>query len=276
MTRLILQGVSRESFAGARDALDGVISTRGVDLDAVADQLFAVTAVLDHEGGLRRALTDPARSADDRAELTQAVFGAQVTGPALDLLLWAVRAPWSRSRDLADAIELLAVEAAVAAADGNRRLDAVEDELFRLARIVAANPQLRIALGDRSAPVDSRVGLVNDLLRGKVAPETLRLVQQAVAAPRGRSFDRTIEMYGEVAADRRSRVVATVTAAVPLTEAQRDRLAAALHQLYGHEVHLNIEVDPELIGGVRVELGDEVIDGSILSRLEEARRRLTR
>ena len=120
--------------------------------------------------------------------------------------------------------------------------------------------------------------------RGITEPVTFRRrvyevgpsVQQAVAAPRGRSFDRTIEMYGEVAADRRSRVVATVTAAVPLTEAQRDRLAAALHQLYGHEVHLNIEIDPELIGGVRVELGDEVIDASILSRLEEARRRLTR
>jgi F-type H+-transporting ATPase subunit delta len=276
MSRLVLQGVSRTSFVGARDALDGVIGTRGVDLDAVADQLFAVTAVLDREGGLRRALTDPARSDDDRVGLAQAVFAAWLSGPALDVALWTVRAPWSRSRDLADTLELLAVEAVVAAADKNRRLDAVEDELFRLARVVAANHELRIALSDRAAPVESRIALVDDLLRAKVTAETLRLVKQAVSTPRGRNFDHTIEAFGEVAADRRSRVVAQVTAAVPLTEAQRDRLAAALAQMYGHEVHLNIEIDPEVIGGIRVELGDEVIDGSIVSRLDDARRRFTR
>jgi F-type H+-transporting ATPase subunit delta len=276
MSRLVLQGVSRTSFAGARDALDGVIGTSDVDLDAVADQLFAVTAVLDREGGLRRALTDPARSDDDRVGPARAVFAAWLSGPALDVALWTVRAPWSRSRDLADTLELLAVEAVVAAADKNHRLDAVEDELFRLARVVAANHELRIALSDRAAPVESRVALVDDLLRAKVTAETLRLVKQAVSTPRGRNFDHTIEAFGEVAADRRSRVVAQVTAAVPLTEAQRDRLAAALAQMYGHEVHLNIEIDPEVIGGIRVELGDEVIDGSIVSRLDDARRRFAR
>lgn len=274
MTRLVLQGASRESFAGARDALDGLVDTRGTELATVGDQLFGLTAVLDRESGLRRALTDPSRSADDRAGLAQAVVGGQLSGAALDLFVWTARATWSRSRDLADTLELLAAEAVVAAADQHRRLDAVEDELFRLARIVAGNPDLRIALSDQVAPVESRVGLVGDLLRGKVAPETLRLVEQAVTAPRGRSFDHTIEAYGEVAADRRSRVVARVTAAVPLTTEQRERLAAALQRLYGHEVHLNIEVDPEVIGGVRVELGDEVIDGSVISRLDEARRHL--
>jgi F-type H+-transporting ATPase subunit delta len=273
---LVLQGVSRTSFAGARDALALAVQASGVDLMAAGDQLFGVTAILDREIGLRRALTDPARSPDDRAGLADAVVGSQVSGAALDVLLWAARASWSRSRDLADTLELLAVESVVAAAERGRRLDTLEDELFRFARLVAAAPDLRRALSERGAPASARVGLVDDLLDDKVSPEALRLVQQAVTAPRGRSFDRTLEEYGQVAADRRSRVVALVTAAVPLTEAQRDRLAAALQRLYGHEVHLNVEVDPEVIGGVRVELGDEVIDGSVLSRLDDARRRFAR
>jgi F-type H+-transporting ATPase subunit delta len=273
---LVLQGVSRTSFAGARDALAVAVQPRTVDLMAAADQLFGVTAVLDREIGLRRALTDPARSSDDRAGLAEAVVGSQVSDAALAVLLWSVRASWSSSRDLVDTLELLAVETVVAAAERAGRLDTLEDELFRFARLVAGAPDLRRALSEPGSPASARVGLVDDLLGPKVSPEALRLVQQAVTAPRGRSFDRTLEEYGEVAAERRSRLVALVTAAVPLTEAQRDRLASVLQRLYGHEVHLNVEVDPEVIGGVRVELGDEVIDGSVLSRLDEARRRLAR
>jgi F-type H+-transporting ATPase subunit delta len=185
-----------------------------------------------------------------------------------------VRARWSAPRDLADALELLGVEATVAAAERAGRLDAVEDELFRIGRVVAGSPELRAALADRSAPVDNRAALIEGLLEGRVADETRRLVRQAVVAPRGRSFDRIVEEYGEVAADRRSRLVAVVTATVPLTEEQRERLGAALARMYGHEVHLNVEVDPDIIGGIRVEIGDEVIDGSVVSRLDDARRRL--
>jgi F-type H+-transporting ATPase subunit delta len=191
------------------------------------------------------------------------------------VLVWAVRARWSAPRDLADAVELLAVEARVAAAEKAGRLDAVEDELFRTARVVAGSPELRVALADRSAPMDSRAALVEDLLAGKATDETRHLVRRAVVAPRGRSFDRTLEQYADVAADRRSRLVATVTATVPLTERQRERLGTALARLYGHEVQLNIQVDPALIGGIRVEIGDELIEGSVVSRLDDARRRLT-
>ncbi|MDQ1627295.1 MAG: F-type H+-transporting ATPase subunit delta [Actinomycetota bacterium] len=276
MSRLLLQGASRDSYAAARETLATLVQAASTDLLELADQLFAVTEVLDREGALRRALTNPARSGDARAELARAVFGERFAGAAQDLVVWAVRARWSAPRDLPNALELLAVEAVVAAAEKAGRLDALEDELFRVGRIVAGNPDLRTALADRSAPVEQRTALLQDLLAGKVTDETLRLVRQAVAAPRGRHFDRTIDMYGEVAAERRSRRVALVAAAVPLTEEQRERLTAALQQLYGHEVHLNVEIDPDLIGGVRVELGDEVIDGSILTRLHEARRRLIR
>jgi F-type H+-transporting ATPase subunit delta len=269
-----MQGASRESLKAARETLAALISSSDNDLAQISDELFSVTALLDREHPLRRALTDPARDGDARVGLARAVLGEQVGGATADLLAWVVRARWSVPRDLATALELLAVEAQVAAAERAGRLDEVEDELFRVSRAVAGAPALRTALSDLSAPVESRAALIEGLLGGRTTEETRRLVRQAVVAPRGRTFDRTAEIYGQVAADRRSRLVATVTAVDPLTEEQRGRLAAALQRIYGHEVHLNVQLDPALVGGIRVELGDEVIDGSVESRLDDARRRL--
>jgi F-type H+-transporting ATPase subunit delta len=274
MSALAMQGASRESLAAARETLGTLIRSGDTDLRALGDELFDLTGLLDREPALRRALTDPARSGDDRAALARAVVGDRAGSATMDVFVWAVRARWSVSRDLADALELLAVEALVAAAEKAGRLDQVEDELFRISRIVAGSTELRVALSDRSAPVESRAALIEGLLEGRVADETRRLVRQAVVAPRGRTFDHALEEYSRVAAERRSRMVATVTATVPLTEEQRRRLGTALARIYGHEVHLNVEIDPDVIGGVRVEIGDEVIDGSVASRLEDARRRL--
>ena len=274
MTAAGMQGASRESLKAARETLGALIRSGDTDLSTVSDDLFSLTALLDHEHPLRRALIDPSRDGDARVGLARAVLGERVSGATADLLAWVVRARWSVPRDLSTALELLAVEAQVAAAEKAGRLDAVEDELFRIARTVAGAPELRSALSDVAAPVDSRASLIEGLLEGRTSEETRRLVRQAVVAPRGRTFDRTVELYGRVAADRRSRLVATVTASAPLTEEQRGRLAAVLHRIYGHEVHLNVQLEQGIVGGIRVEIGDEVIDGSVLSRLEEARRRL--
>lgn len=274
MTAAGMQGASRESLKAARETLGALIRSGDTDLSQVSDDLFALTALLDREHPLRRALTDPSRDGDARVGLARAVLGEQVSGATSDLLAWVVRARWSAPRDLATALELLAVEAQVAAAERAGRLDAVEDELFRIARTVAGAPDLRSALSDQAAPVDNRASLIEGLLEGRTSEETRRLVRQAVVAPRGRTFDRTVELYGQVAADRRSRLVATVTASAPLTEEQRSRLAAVLERIYGHQVHLNVQLDQDIVGGIRVEIGDEVIDGSVLNRLDEARRRL--
>jgi len=269
-----MHGVSRESFANLREGLDAVVRGGDLDLQALATELFEVTALLDRETALRRVLTDPSRAADSRAELVTGILRGQVSDAAGDLLAASVRARWTQSRHLADAVELMAVEALVASAERRERLDALEDELFRTGRVIAGSPQLRAALRDNAAPVDARVRLVEDLLGAKVGEEALALVRQAVAVPRGRTLDDTLETYGRVAADRRSRLVATVTAAVPLTEAQRQRLGEILARTYGSQVHLNVDVDPSLIGGLRVEIGDEVIEGTVLGRLQDARRRL--
>jgi F-type H+-transporting ATPase subunit delta len=269
-----MHGASRGSLAAAREALGTLIRAGDSDLLALGDDLFAVAAVLDREGGLRRALVDPSRNSDDRAALARAVFGERVGNAALDVVSWTVRSRWSSSRQLVDAVELLAAEAVAAAANKAGRLDAVEDELFRIGRIVAGATELRAAMADEAAPVENRAALIEGLLGDRVAEETRRLVRQAVVAPRGRSFDHVIETYGRVAAELRSQLIATVTATVPLTEEQLGRLTAALRRIYGAELHLNVQLDPALVGGIRVEISDEVIDGSVVARLDEARRRL--
>ncbi|WP_308207596.1 F0F1 ATP synthase subunit delta [Actinomadura madurae] len=115
---------------------------------------------------------------------------------------------------------------------------------------------------------------MNALLDGKVTPATLTLVTELVLRPRGRSLESGLAEYGRLVAQRRQRLVALVRTPSALSDGQRTRLAAVLAAAYGHEVHLNIEIDPTVIGGLSIELGDEIIDGTIAGRLDDVRRRL--
>jgi F-type H+-transporting ATPase subunit delta len=121
---------------------------------------------------------------------------------------------------------------------------------------------------------DGKRELLRQLLADKVTPESLRLITEAAVNPLGRSLDISLEEYARLAARRRERLVAEVHVAVALTAAQRSRLVAALTASYGHEVYLNVVLDPRIAGGMTVRVGDELIDGSVTTRLAEARRRL--
>lgn len=269
-----MQGTSRGSLASAEERLETLLGARGTDRAALADSLFAVAGLLDTNVSLRRSLTDPSREGEAKAALLTRLLDGKVPGPVVDLVAGLVRSRWSQSRDLADTIEKLAITAVVAAAQAEGRLDRLEDELFRFGRTVDGNHELRAALSDRTTSTDRRAALVSSLLEGKVAPETLRLARQAVLAPRGLHLDTALASFGEIAAQRREQLVVRVVVAQPLEGEQRDRLAAALQRTYGRAVHLNEDVDPDVLGGIRVEIGDEVLDGTIERRLDEARRRL--
>jgi F-type H+-transporting ATPase subunit delta len=269
-----LQGASREAFAAARERLDTLLESGDLDPVRLGEELFSVVRLLDREVSLRRILTDPAQPGDQKAGLVHTLLAGKVADATLDLLGGLVRSRWSRPRDLVDVIEALAVWSEVAAAEREGRLDDLEDELFRFGRIVGGQPELRSALSDRALPVDRKAELVATLLEGRTTEVTRRLVTHLVTHPRGTTIERGLEEYARLAAQRRERLVALVTVAVPLTDDQRDRLTGALRRLYGHEVHLNIELDPTVLGGIRVRIGDEVIDGTIASRLDGARRRL--
>ncbi|MFD6419144.1 F0F1 ATP synthase subunit delta [Streptomyces sp. NPDC060194] len=267
-------GASREALASGREQLDVFTDSPSVDAAKLGEELAAVTALLDREVSLRRVLTDPAQAGDDKAQLAERLLGGQVGQQALSLVSGLVRARWSRSRDLVDGLEELAATADLAAAQRAGALDDVEDEVFRFGRIVASDTGLRAALTDRAATATAKTELLHRLLGGRANPATERLVTRLVVHPRGRSLEKGLESLGTLAAARRSRMVAVVTTAVPLSETQKSRLGAALAKLYGRPMHLNLEVDPEVLGGVQVQVGDEVINGSVAERLAEAQRRM--
>ncbi|GHE61531.1 F0F1 ATP synthase subunit delta [Streptomyces capitiformicae] len=269
-----MNGASREALAAARERLDALTDSTSVDATSLADELAAVTALLDREVSLRRVLTDPAQAGEAKAELAGRILGGQVSGTTADLVSGMVRSRWSQSRDLVDALEELADLADLTAAQKSGTLDDVEDELFRFGRIVSSNTELRAALTNRAAGASAKGELLRSLLGGRAKATTERLVTRLVTAPRGRSLEAGLESLSKLAAERRDRMVAVVTSAVPLSDTQKQRLGAALAKLYGRPMHLNLDVDPEVLGGIRVQVGDEIINGSIADRLEDASRRL--
>ncbi|MFE2108031.1 F0F1 ATP synthase subunit delta [Kitasatospora sp. NPDC059463] len=267
-------GASREALAAGRQNLESLTDSTSVDAAVLAEELTAVTTLLDREVSLRRVLTDPSRSGQDKAQLVSSLLTGQVSGETVDLVSGLVRSRWSGARDLVDATEQLAAYAEVIAADKAGALDDVEDELFRFGRVVSGSHELRSALTEPKAGAVAKAALIKKLLGGRANAGTVRLVTSLVTNPRGRSLEQGLESYSKLAAARRDRVVAQVTTSAPLSDGQKERLSGALGRLYGRQVHLNIDIDPEVVGGVRVQIGDEIIDGTVSSRLEGARQSL--
>jgi len=267
-----MRGLSRSSFADVEERFNAVAAS--ADFGALADDLAAVVDLLDREHGLRRTLSDAARPAAQKTQIVRALLQGKVGEAALETTVAAVEAKWSRPGDLADALERLSVVASAAQAEAEGNLDEVEDELFRFGRIVAANADLRRTLADSAVPAEFKRELLASLLESKVAPASLRLISQLVVHPRGRSLERGLEEYSTLVAAQRQRLVAVVHSAVPLSDEQKQRLGAWLRTSYGRDVHLNVEVDPRVIGGFSVRIGDELIDTTIAGRIEEVRRRL--
>jgi F-type H+-transporting ATPase subunit delta len=267
-----LHGASRASLAAAEERLEPLLAA--VDGTELGQELFGVTRLLDASGALRRALTDPSATPRTKVDLVRRLLEGKVSSATVDVVSGLVRERWSQARDIADACEHLGAVAVLASAERDGVLDAVEDELFRFGRLVQADRELAAVLSDRAVAAARKTELVERLLAGKVARQTLVLVEEAVTHPRGRRLADALEDFGAIAARQRERLVADVVAAVPLTEAQRARLTATLRRLYGRPFRLNVDVDPEVLGGLRVQVGDEVIDGTVLRRLDDARRRL--
>jgi F-type H+-transporting ATPase subunit delta len=268
-----MRGASRASLAEAREQLAAAV-TSAAAARTLGDELFAVVALLDAQPALRRALIEGSRPAADRVALARDLLGGRIGEATLDLVSGLAGGQWSRPADLPDAAEELAVLALVAAAERGRHLDDLEDQLFRFGRVVAGARELRTALTNPDIPVEYKEGLLDSLLEGKVTPDARRLIGEAAAHPRGRSLEATLAGYARLAAQWRERLIAVVRAAVPLSRDQRQRLAAALEAAYEHEIHLNVIIDPQVLGGISVQIGDEFIDGSVASRLALLRRRM--
>jgi F-type H+-transporting ATPase subunit delta len=157
----------------------------------------------------------------------------------------------------------------IAKAEGT--LDEVEDELFRFARSLEGSDDLRNALTDDLVPAELRQAIVEDLLGSKASPTTVSLVSFVVGAGRGRDLPAIISKLVERAASEKDRTVAEVRSAIPLTDDQQRRLAAALANATGKQVEVKVVVDPSVLGGAVATVGDAIIDGSVRTRLEQIR-----
>ncbi len=260
---LSFRAASAEAVAALVEQVEGSAT--------VADDLFAVAANLRSEGALRRFATDFALPGEAKADLVSELYDGKVDPATLGLLKDAVTRRWTRSRDLADALEYVGVVAATRSS--GRDADKVVDELFSVRTMVNDNSDLRNALSDRARSAADKAALVDTLLDGKALPATILLVKHALSGS-ARSIAVALEEYEKVAADVHDRDVATVRVARPLGDSETERLSAALSEQYGRPVHLNVVVDPDVIGGIKVEIGGDVIDGTISSRLDAARRKL--
>ena len=265
-------------MAGPVDAImqraEELLRGAGGAIDRVAEELPQVAALLRSEPRLRAALTDIAVGARAKHELLRSLFGERVdpaTLGVLGLLVEELLSPEELERAASD----LVVRALLAAAEADGSLEDAEDELFRFARIIDGSPELRTALTDPVQDDDARRAIVRDLLSERARPVTVTLVEFVLSTGLERDPSQALQDLAELAAARRGRVVVEARTAIPIDVQRRARLAEALSRTVGRQIDLEIVIDPEVLGGVVARVGDELIDGTVKRKLEQAMEELT-
>ena len=265
-----LGGSSRNSLAATRETLDKALN--GLSSDAAAalsTDLFAVVNALGQNVALRRAITDPSRSAADKAGLLKQLFGSRISDNALNIANSAVNNRWSSPSDLLISLEQIAIQAEAGAANSRGELDKLEDEIFTFGRALAANQDLRNALNGNPDAVAEKKALVNNVLKSATS-STKALVAQVVNGLWGRNIESALSDIAYATAQHRNLVVAHVQSAIDLSADQKAKLASALSAQIGQAVRINVETNSKVIGGVSIRFRDELIDGTVISRMAEA------
>ena len=258
---------TREALASARDALTKVGST---DALAVGTELFEAARVIGTSAQLRSMLADPSVAAQDKTSVIGQVFSG-IGAPARALLSEIVGSRWSTQDELLAGIEEVGIRAVASSAPASV---SVEGELFSFGTAVASDPELELAVGSKLGSPAAKSTLVTALLGSKASPQTLAIVDHLVQQPRGRRIGELIRVAAALVADQANLAVATVVTAAPLSAAQLDRLRAGLAKTYGRDLKLNLAIDPSILGGIRVQIGDDVIDGSVSTRINDLRLQL--
>jgi len=270
---LAMKASSRQSLAAARNALEKKLTSAEIAATTSRD-LLAMVVVFDSNISLSRALTDRSRSVADKSELIKRVFANSVSEVTLSFALELIALRWSSPSDLVSAIERLGIETDAAAAEKSNSLDRLEEELFSFTQTVRKSPELRATLNDRARTGARKSDLIASLLKGKSLEATVRLIGALVDHPRGRNVDSVMADLADAIAARKSRTIAHVKSAVVLTQDQVDRIAQSLSAQIGTQVRVNVEIDATVVGGLNIRFGDEVIDGSIATRIGSAQRLL--
>ncbi|MBH0055179.1 MULTISPECIES: F0F1 ATP synthase subunit delta [unclassified Salinibacterium] len=255
---------TREALVAAKDALSSVTVKNSL---ATGAELFEAGRVVGDSAQLRSALADPAAAAKDKAAIVGSVFSS-LSASARTVLTAIVSVRWSDADDLLAGIEEIGIRAIAKSAPAKLSID---DELFAFGDTVSSDAELELAVGSKLGSAASKSSLVRELLAGKASDQSIAIIDQLVQQPRGRRIGELVATAADIVADQAGKSVATITTAAPLKAAQLERLRAGLTKNYGRELKLNVRIDPSLIGGVRVQIGDEVIDGSVSTKLNDLR-----
>jgi F-type H+-transporting ATPase subunit delta len=273
-----MAGVSSESLTAALVALEAKLPIASLQL---AKELFGILGTVDSSAGLRRALTDASRNGVEKSALVKQLFSGKVSTDAAEIASGLAGSRWASARDIGDALETLAASVVIAVAEnksavsasGITGLETLENDLFSFNQAVGSSHEVQRALSEPQASPAAKTALAEKLVP-HASEEAKVLIGQAVSQPRGLKVTNLVRRFAELAAKRQQRWIATVSVTRPLTETQTSRLQAALNALYGRELKINMNVDPALIGGIRIQVGDEVVDASVLNRLGQLQRQL--
>lgn len=256
---------SRVALASAVTALAG---EKSVTL-ATGEQLLSAGRDIAGSPQLRALLVDPSVDAEQKSKLIATIF-SQLDAAAARLLASVATARWSNSDEMIDGIEQIGIRAITAASSGVE----IESELFAFSRAVSSDNDLELAVGSTLSDPAQKAALVDRLLAGTASPATVAIVRHLVQSPRGRRIGELIQSAAETVADASGGIVAIVTAAAPLTAAQLKALTSTLTTQYGREPRIAVRIDPSVIGGLRVQIGEDVIDGTVAARLSDLRLQL--
>lgn len=266
-----MASATRHALAAAKAGISPYLAAADLKF---ATELFAISATLAESSQLRGILSDPSADLEAKNKLASAIFAKSVSKSTLEFVNVLFGYRWSSGRDLVESIELLAIHAAASVAAKAKRLDSVEAEIFAFRNAVDSNSDLQFALANKMASAESKSALVATLLKKSVTDEANLLIQNAVVGAGNRRVSRVLELFGKQVSAFAERLVATVTVAAPISKAQVEKLEKTLSDRYQHPIRVNLEVKPELIGGVRVQLAGDIIDGSLSNRLQKAKLQL--
>ena len=266
---------SRIADRESRDSLAPKLRDTHEDAWRIGNELFTITSALDNNIQLERALTDPSRPTADKVVVFKEMVGDQVHPMTTEIMTDLVSRRWSRARDIANAVEDFGVDAMMYYADATDSTLRVSIELSRLHSSLLNLPVVRSKLYDDQAPSEVRVKLFRELFGDKnLNKVTMRLAEHATCNLRRRRYLETIQWLIKKFSRHMGQSMITVTTAAPLKEEQIKRLIDVYSAKVGRQVHINSVVDPTVLGGMRIQVGDEVTDNTVVAQLQNLHRRV--
>lgn len=264
---------SRIADRESRDLLASKLRDTREDAWRIGNELFVITSLLDGNVRIERALTDVSRPLKDKVAVLNTLLGDQVHPMTMEIMTEVVKRRWSRAADIANAVEDFGVDAMMYYADATDSTLQVSIELAELHSALLNTPVVRAKLYDETVPSEARVKFFHELFDGKgLNKVTMRLAEHATENLRRRRYLETIQWLINKLSRHMGESMVIVTTATPLKQEQIDKLIAVYSKKIGRAVHINSVVDPSVLGGMRVQVGDEVTDNTVVAQLENLQR----